>query len=314
MRGIPRCFNVRQVRIIARDLRALNLDVYTLPSKINLCGFKNLKNKARNKKNPLLPQRQKGNHTDSGDKKLEKIKTSIKSYWNWRSRSFGHDADKSTAVADKWEAILQQTVTKAPGKRVLDIGTGTGQLAVYLARAGFEVTGVDIAENMVAQAGQYAASQNLDIRFRTGDAEHLDFEDNSFDAVVSRNLLWTLPHPENALKEWRRVLAPDGVLVLSDGFWMNTTWKRVHHLGVKLLNGIMKKGSLISLRFFYAYAKLQKHLPLYEGVSYENASLLMQAACFREIESKESLCRDFFPYGSKRIGGHPSFFIACARR
>jgi len=245
---------------------------------------------------------------------VESLKTAIKSYWNWRSRSFGHDTDKSSAVAAKWEAILQKTVAKAPGKRVLDIGTGTGQLAVYLARAGFEVTGVDIAENMVAQAARYAAAQHLDIRFRTGDAEHLDFDNNSFDAVVSRNLLWTLPHPEDALKEWRRVLAPNGVLVLSDGFWMNTTWRRVHHLVVKLANGLLKKGTFISLRFFYAYANLQKHLPFYEGISYENAHSLMQAARFREIESQEALCHDFFPYGVKRIGSHPVFFIARAKR
>jgi 2-polyprenyl-3-methyl-5-hydroxy-6-metoxy-1,4-benzoquinol methylase len=129
---------------------------------------------------------------------MEPIKTSIKSYWNWRSRTFGHDTDKSAAVADKWESILQKTVSGAPGNRVLDIGTGTGQLAVYLARAGFDVTGMDIAENMVVHASRYAASQQLDIRFQTGDAENLPFADNSFDAVVSRNLLWTLPHPDKA--------------------------------------------------------------------------------------------------------------------
>ncbi len=48
----------------------------------------------------------------------------------------------------------------------------------------------------------------LSIDFQTGDAEHLPFEANTFDVVVSRNLVWTLPAPETAMREWHRVLKP----------------------------------------------------------------------------------------------------------
>lgn len=86
--------------------------------------------------------------------------------------------------------VLHDLVENRAGKKALDVGTGTGQFAVYLANKGFEVTGVDLSEEMIATARQNAAQEGLPIRFQTGDAEHLDFADESFDVVVSRNLLW----------------------------------------------------------------------------------------------------------------------------
>jgi ubiquinone/menaquinone biosynthesis C-methylase UbiE len=137
---------------------------------------------------------------------MEKIKTTIKKYWNWRSKSFL--TDRSVTIAKQWESILKELVSGAPGRLAIDIGTGRGHFAVYLARLGFSVTGIDLSENMISYARQNAALHNLDIDFKTGDAEELEFEDNTFDVVVSRNLLWTLPSPDKALKEWRRVLKP----------------------------------------------------------------------------------------------------------
>ena len=253
--------------------------------------------------------------TASGGLKMDLTKTSIKNYWNWRSGSFGHDADKSENIAGRWESIVNKIVSKAPGKRVLDIGTGTGQLAVYLARGGFEVTGIDIAENMVTRAKEYAESQGLDIDFRTGDAEDLAFGNNTFDAIVSRNTLWTLPHPEKALREWRRVLKPGGLLMISDGQWMNTTWKRIHHLAIRLFKGMGRKNGMVSFRFFCTYAGLQKTLPFYEGICFEKARMLLQDARFQDIQSYQSHCLDFQPYGARQgTGKGPSFFIAGARR
>ena len=248
--------------------------------------------------------------------KLDKVKTLIRRYWDWRSRSFGVDTDKSVMIADQWESTIQQLVKDAPGRCALDIGTGTGQFAVYLARSGFNVTGIDISQGMVTQARRYAASQNLDIDFQTGDAEKLGFEDSRFDVVVSRNLLWTLPHPGKALMEWRRIMKPGGILVVSDGFWMNHTVRRVHVLAFNLLKSGFRKGSLISLRFFCNYARIQKALPFYEGLHIENASRLLEGARFKNIFCLDTTCFGFNPYdGKNRIKPKlPSFFIVQARR
>ena len=117
---------------------------------------------------------------------MKKIKTSIKKYWNWRSRSYCFDRDKSIKTAESWEAVLKNLVPGDPGKRAIDIGTGRGQFAVYLARLGFCVTGVDLSENMISQAMEYAKKNALAIDFKIQDAEDLL---NSF---CIKPLFWVL--------------------------------------------------------------------------------------------------------------------------
>jgi ubiquinone/menaquinone biosynthesis C-methylase UbiE len=247
---------------------------------------------------------------------LMEVKAVIKKYWDWRSKSYGDDADKSIRIANRWETVLEELVSGACGRQALDIGTGRGQFAIYLARLGFAVTGVDLSDKMIFHAGKNAIKHNLDIAFHTGDAEKLEFDNNTFDVVVSRNLLWTLPSPDKALKEWQRVLKPGGTLVVSDGLWMNYTWKRIHNLAFNLLKGMFRKSSLISLRFFSSYAGLQKSLPFYEGICFEKARILLQAACFKDIKSYDTSSFGINPYRGKNRSkrSEPSFFIAYAKR
>ena len=231
---------------------------------------------------------------------MEKLKASIKKYWDGRSKSYGYDTDKSIKIADKWESILKKLVSGDHGRHALDIGTGRGPFAIYLARLGFNVTGIDLSENMICQAREHAAAHNLRVDFQTGDAENLEFEDNTFDVAVSRNLLWTLPNPDKALKEWRRVMKPGGTLVISDGLWMNYTWKRIHKLVFSLLKGMFRNDSMISFRFFLSYASLYKSIPFYEGICFEEAGMLLQAAHFKDIKSYDISCFDTNPYFKKK--------------
>ena len=72
---------------------------------------------------------------------------------------------------------------------------------------------------MLAEARQNAGPLAEHIEFLEMNAEALDFGDGRFDAVISRNLTWDLPHPEAAYKEWRRVLKPGGLLLNFDANW-----------------------------------------------------------------------------------------------
>jgi ubiquinone/menaquinone biosynthesis C-methylase UbiE len=245
---------------------------------------------------------------------MDKIKPAIKRYWNWRSSSFGYDADKSIDIARQWQRIVNGLVSGVAGKGALDIGTGTGQLAIYLARAGFTVTAIDISEKMIARAGQYAASHNLGIDFQVQDAESLSFADNTFDVVVARNLLWTLPHPDQALNEWRRVLKPGGRLIVSDGLWFNTTWKRLHRLVLKTMMDYCRSGRSTALRFFWTYAGLQKRLPFYEGISLDRVVELLQEARFKTIQPHPASSFVIHPYGQSPGKRPPVFFVATATR
>src|SRR5207237_10912279 len=98
----------------------------------------------------------------------------------------------------------------------LDVGCGTGFLSLELAGRGHRVTGIDFAPQMLAEARKKATAQRLAVRFEEGDAEQLPFAAGSFDLVMTRHVLWTLPHPEPAVDEWIRVLRPGGRLAVMD--------------------------------------------------------------------------------------------------
>ena len=101
--------------------------------------------------------------------------------------------------------------TMPPGSKVLDVGCGTGEMAATLAKRGYEVWGVDIAEPMV----RYASHRHESGRFRVGDLEHIPFDDDTFDAVVCLGVIEYLPDDARALSEIRRVLRPGGTAVVS---------------------------------------------------------------------------------------------------
>jgi ubiquinone/menaquinone biosynthesis C-methylase UbiE len=89
-------------------------------------------------------------------------------------------------------AALRQ-VAPGPGLAVLDVCTGTGEMALRCARRGARVTAVDFSEEMLARARAKAARRGLVVDFRAMDARHLDFPDASFDVVLLSLALHDMP-------------------------------------------------------------------------------------------------------------------------
>jgi SAM-dependent methyltransferase len=85
-----------------------------------------------------------------------------------------------------------------------------------MAHAGATVTGVDIAPNLLEQARERAASENLSIQFDEGDAEQLPYADASFDVVASMFGAMFAPRPEVVASEFARVLKPGGLLAMAN--------------------------------------------------------------------------------------------------
>lgn len=136
----------------------------------------------------------------------DKVKQKIKEYWDCTRE---HAFFKDDAEEEAWRKVLHEEFG-TENLKILDVGTGNGSLALLFAEMGHEVVGIDISEEMLAVAIEKAKERGVSPDLRVGDAESLDFEDKSFDAVVSRIVLWTLPHPETAIREWQRVLKPGG--------------------------------------------------------------------------------------------------------
>ena len=102
-----------------------------------------------------------------------------------------------------------------PGQRWLDVACGTGAMAERAAAAGADVTGVDLAPVLIDTARERAAEQGLEIDYRVGDCEDLEFEDGSFEAVSSTLGIMFAPDHAAAARELARVTAPGGRLCLA---------------------------------------------------------------------------------------------------
>ena len=154
---------------------------------------------------------------------MEKLLDEIESYWSTRTEGYSEVNHKELAGTQKnaWLKVLTSQFPDKPKEeiRILDIGTGPGFFPVILAEAGYHVDAVDYTEGMLEKAKENAGELCRNIRFQRMDAQKLEFADNTFDVVISRNLTWNLEYPEQALEEWERVLAPGGRMIYFDANW-----------------------------------------------------------------------------------------------
>lgn len=199
----------------------------------------------------------------------------INRYWTGRADSYdAHHVDQlaTPAVRAAWEDVWR-TALPTPG-RVLDAGTGTGHVSLMLAGQGHDVVGIDLSPGMLAKAREKAAALPNPPELRVGDAVAPEFPPGSFDAVTSRYVLWTLRTPETALRHWRRLLRPGGVLAAVDSTWFPG--------GVHPSPGPRALDDLPTFRDLYDRDVLSL-LPLAEASSIEATADLVRAAGFSDV-------------------------------
>lgn len=149
------------------------------------------------------------------------VKETVQRHWGGRAATFDdepHHGIHGTEQRERWLSVLRAG-TPDPPRTVLDVGCGTGVLSLLLAEVGHDVTGVDVAPAMVERARRKAAGSEHSIAFAVADAERLGVATDALDVVTARHLLWTLPNPTRAVREWLRVTRPGGRVVLVEGRW-----------------------------------------------------------------------------------------------
>ena len=151
----------------------------------------------------------------------------IASYWGTRAEGYSEVNEKELAGSQReaWLHVLEEQFPekKKEEMKILDIGTGPGFFPMILSEAGYTVAAVDYTEEMLEKAkenlGKYTKYGLERVTLQRMDAQNLEFADETFDVVISRNLTWNLEKPEQAYQEWMRVLKPGGVLLNFDANW-----------------------------------------------------------------------------------------------
>ena len=141
---------------------------------------------------------------------MEALKSRLRA--TWVAGDFGVIARSIEAGAEEFVARLGLK----PGMRVLDVACGTGNLAIPAAKTGADVTGIDIAPNLIEQAQARAAATGVNAVFEVGDAEALPYADGSFDVVITMFGAMFAPRPDVTVSELKRVCKPGGVIVMAN--------------------------------------------------------------------------------------------------
>lgn len=158
-------------------------------------------------------------------------KERIAGYWSKRSDSFQAQrrAELHSSMADRWLLEIQKYLPQRKLK-ILDVGCGSGFFTILLGKQGHVVLGTDLTPDMIEKSRELAKEEGVDCKFEIMDAENLDFPDETFDVVISRNLTWTLPDAGHAYEEWCRVLKKGGILLNFDANYGSSNFADTSHL------------------------------------------------------------------------------------
>jgi SAM-dependent methyltransferase len=137
-----------------------------------------------------------------------------------RNETYGLDLGQTGWMTEDEFRSFFGLLNLGTSSRVLEIGCGAGGCAIYLAKAlEAEVIGIDVNESGIRNAQELARSSGLSSRVKFACIDGggpLPFEDGSFDAVFSNDAMCHIPHRLETLREWHRILRPDGRMLFSD--------------------------------------------------------------------------------------------------
>ncbi len=187
----------------------------------------------------------KGNQFEGKETYVKDVFTEIAEYYDEMNEIM------SMHMVQGWHRFMMKKAGDISGKRCLDVGTGTGEIAFHVARKAGEngrVVGIDLTPKMLDLARRKEAELDLPcgIEWVVGDALGLPYEDGSFDLVTSGYMLRNVTDIQKAVSEMHRVLAPGGRVVVAElskpdnsviRFFYNIYMKRIKRKGRKYDKG-----------------------------------------------------------------------------
>ena len=197
-----------------------------------------------------------------------------KNFWDRNAGWYDRFMQKDCAAYEKMYELIRPVVK---AKTVLELATGTGLIAKNIVNAAAHIEATDASAEMIAEAKRDNHSTKL--HFSVQDMFHLPYADGSFDVVIVANALHIVPEPEQALREIRRVLKDDGVLIAPTfthrknsfrgrvkaffmklaGFPLHSRWSDKEYLAFLTGNGWqVRKSEVLKASFPLTYAECVK--------------------------------------------------------
>ena len=197
-----------------------------------------------------------------------------KNFWDRNAGLYDCFMRKDRAVYEKMYELIRPVVKD---KTVLEVATGTGLIAKHIVKVAARIEATDASSKMIAEAKRGNCSAKL--HFSVQDMFSLPYAGNSFDVVIVSNALHIVPQPEKSLREIKRVLKDDGVLIAPTfthaenslrgrikayfmrlaGFPLHSRWTSEEYLSFLRQNGWrVRKSAVLKASFPLTYAECVK--------------------------------------------------------
>lgn len=218
------------------------------------------------------------------------LKKKSESYWDDSAAIYSEIVldELNSYKGEVWKELTVEQIGDQSGLNILDVGTGPGFFAILLSRMNHHVTAIDSSSLMIEQAKLNARHAGAKVDFVCGDLSEFPFDENSFDVIISRNVTWTLPHPEETYAYWYRLLRPGGKPIIFDANWnahlvnpaIRDQYKRDQAeakqfgIAVQLEEELEKEGDAIAIKLpLTSQHRPDWDLPILEEIGYRDIKL-----------------------------------------
>ncbi len=166
--------------------------------------------------------------------------------YNWMAKGY----DVFMTIFPLWKKWIKKVIPHIHGKKILEVSFGSGYLMTKYASAGYEIYGIDYNDKMLEIARRKIEKLNIKADLSKGNVEDLPFADNTFDTVINTMSFTGYPDGDKAMSELKRVLKPNGKLLLVDfdypgnhnifGYWTVRLWEKCGDV-IKDINSILNR-------------------------------------------------------------------------